>query len=208
MTLSRSSTLPRVPFVARMGFFAVLLASSACNAPASQQASPQPAASVAALAQPVVAPVAAAKPVAAAAAPSAVSNAAHTLTATLAPATLGSRHVLESSLKVKRFVVAAGVKDREPLVSGDALPSDGSAIYAFAELANPVGESENVRITFERKGGSERVGEVTLPIPASTLRHRTWAFTRFIRTPGVWEAVLWSENGTELSRTSFEVKAS
>jgi hypothetical protein len=65
-----------------------------------------------------------------------------------------------------------------------------------------------VRITFERKGGSERVGEVTLPVPANTTRHRTWAFTRFIRTAGVWEAVLWSENGTELSRTSFEVKAS
>jgi hypothetical protein len=109
---------------------------------------------------------------------------------------------------VKRFVVATGVQNREPLTSGDALPADGSAIYAFAELANPVGDSENVRITFERKGGRERVGEVTLPVPANTSRHRTWAFTRFIRAPGVWEAVLWSESGTELSRTSFEVKAS
>lgn len=110
-------------------------------------------------------------------------------------------------MQVKRFVVATGVRDREPLLSSDALPSDGTAIYAFAELANPVGESENVRITFERKGGVERVGDVTLPIPPSTPRHRTWAFTRFIRTPGVWEAVLWSENGSELSRTSFEVKS-
>jgi len=117
------------------------------------------------------------------------------------------QHVGESALKVKRLVVATGVKDREPLTSSDALPADGTAIYAFAELANPAGESENVRITFERKGGKERVGEVTLPIPASTTRHRTWAFTRFIRAAGVWEAVLWSENGAELGRTSFEVKA-
>ena len=109
---------------------------------------------------------------------------------------------------VKRFVVATGVRDREPLASGDALSADGSAIYAFAELANPAGSSEDVRITFERKGGKERVGEVTLPVPANTSRHRTWAFTRFIRAAGVWEAVLWSESGTELSRTSFEVKAS
>jgi hypothetical protein len=129
------------------------------------------------------------------------------VTATIAPATLAPRPQVESTVKVKRFVVATGVEDREPLVSSDALPSDGTAIYAFAELANPVGDSENVRVTFERKGGSERVGDVTLPIPAATPRHRTWAFTRFIRTAGVWEAVLWSENGSELSRTSFEVKS-
>ena len=115
-------------------------------------------------------------------------------------------HVGESTVKVKRLVVATGVKDREPLVSDDALPADGTPIYAFAELTNPVGDSENVRITFERKGGTERVGEVTLPVPANTSRHRTWAFTRFIRAAGVWEAVLWSENGAELGRTSFEVK--
>jgi len=88
------------------------------------------------------------------------------------------------------------------------LPSDGSAIYAFAELANPKGSSENVRITFERKAGAERVGDVTLPVPANVSRHRTWAFTRFIRAAGVWEAVLWAEDGTELGRASFEVKAS
>jgi hypothetical protein len=41
-----------------------------------------------------------------------------------------------SSVQVKRFVVATGVKDREPLTTGDALLADGTAIYAFAELAN------------------------------------------------------------------------
>lgn len=112
-----------------------------------------------------------------------------------------------SALQVRRFVVAPAVKDREPLVSTEALPSDGSAIYAFAELAN-AGETENVRITFERKGGAERVGDVVLPVPGDVPRHRTWAFTRFIRVPGVWEAVLWSESGRELGRTSFEVKQS
>ena len=105
-------------------------------------------------------------------------------------------------------MVATGVEDREPLTSSEALPSDGTAIYAFAELANPEGKSENVRVTFERKGGTERVGDVMLPVPGKVLRHRTWAFTRFIRAAGVWEAVLWSETGAELGRTSFEVKAS
>jgi len=113
-----------------------------------------------------------------------------------------------SKLQVKRLVVATGVHDREPLVSSEPLPSDGTAIYAFAELVNLEGESENVRVTFERKGGKERVGDVTLPVPGKVSRHRTWAFTRFVRAPGVWEAVLWSESGAELGRTSFEVKAS
>jgi hypothetical protein len=115
---------------------------------------------------------------------------------------------LPSTLKVKRLVVTTGVKDREPLGNPTVLPSDGSAIYAFAELSNPDGESENVRITFERKGGAERVGNVTLPVPGKVTRHRTWATTRFIRAAGVWEAVLWSESGSELGRTSFEVASS
>lgn len=110
-----------------------------------------------------------------------------------------------SALRVKRLVVTTGVRDREPLALTDALVSDGSAIYAFAEVGNDGGDTENVRITFERKGGSEKVGDVSLPVPANASRHRTWAFTRFIRAAGVWEAVLWSESGTELGRTSFEV---
>lgn len=110
------------------------------------------------------------------------------------------------TLKVKRFVVAPGVRDREPMESPEPLAANGTAIYAFAELANPAGASENVRITFERKGGKERVGDVSLPVPGNVARHRTWAFTRNIFAPGVWEAVLWSESGAELGRTAFEVK--
>ena len=113
----------------------------------------------------------------------------------------------QESLTVKRFVVGSGVKDREPLLGTEPLASDGSAIYAFAELSNLQGGSENVRVTFERKGGTERVGDVTLAVPGNVSRHRTWAFTRFIRAAGVWEAVLWSESGVELARTSFEVMA-
>lgn len=112
-----------------------------------------------------------------------------------------------SSLTVKRFVVTTGIKDREPLSDSAPLVADGSAIFAFVELANPNGDSENVRITFERKAGAERVGNVTLPIPAQVPRHRTWATTRFIRAAGVWDAVLWNEAGAEIGRTSFEVGA-
>lgn len=116
-----------------------------------------------------------------------------------------SKGTTVSTLRVKRLLVTSGVQEREPLAVAGALPSDGTPIYAFAELDNPNGASENIRITFERKGGSERVGNVTLPVPGKVSRHRTWATTRFIRAAGVWEAVLWSESGRELERTSFEV---
>jgi len=110
-----------------------------------------------------------------------------------------------TGLMVKRFVVAESVRDREPVLSEGALPADGKPIYAFAELSNANAEQAQVRITFERKGSSDRVGNVTLEIPAKMSRYRTWGNTRFVREAGTWEAVLWSENGTELGRTSFDV---
>ena len=109
---------------------------------------------------------------------------------------------------VKRFVVTQGVREREPVASDGALVADGKPIYAFAELANESGEESQVRITFERKGSSDRVGNVTLAVPAKSARYRTWGNTRFVREAGTWEAVLWSEDGTELSRATFEVVGS
>jgi hypothetical protein len=109
-----------------------------------------------------------------------------------------------SRLVVKRFVVAADVRDREPLTISE-LPRDAERVYAFAELQNRGSQPEQVRITFERKGGRERVGHATLSIPASVPRHRTWATSRHVHAPGIWEAVLWSEGGVELGRTVFEV---
>jgi hypothetical protein len=128
--------------------------------------------------------------------------------AAVPPGSMKPEPVSVSTLKVKRLVVTTGVKDREPVADGDALLANGSPIYAFAELSNPLGKSENIRITFERKAGAERVGNVTLPVPGQASRHRTWAVTRFIRAPGMWDAGLWSESGAELGRTSFEVTAS
>ena len=180
------------------GFFGSLVCVVACNAPApgrtaSVSAEPGPLARATALA-----PV----PVAVTALPAVKADIA-------TPSVAGARgtpaKATTSALQLKRLVVTTGVKDREPVAGGEALPSDGRPIYAFAELANVAGQSENVRVTFERKGGAERVGNVTLPVPGNVPRHRTWAMTHFIRAAGVWEAVLWSEAGSELGRTSFEV---
>lgn len=123
-----------------------------------------------------------------------------------APAAEKKKPSASATMTVKRLVVASGVSDREPVLSEAPLLANGTPIYAFAELTNPDGESENVRITFERKGGKERAGDVVLPVPGKVTRHRTWAFTRHIFAPGQWDAVLRSESGRELGRTSFDVK--
>lgn len=125
-------------------------------------------------------------------------------TAAVSPA-LESRRAKPPSLHVKRWVIATGVREREPVIVDAPLRANGTPIYAFAELSNPDGASENVRVTFERRGGKERVGDVKLPVPGNAPRHRTWAFTRNIVAAGTWEAVLWSESGAELGRTSFDV---
>lgn len=106
---------------------------------------------------------------------------------------------------VKRFLAATGVQEREPLSGDNKLTCDGSPIYAFAELANPEAESSEVRLTFERQGATERGGNVMLKVPGNVGRHRTWGVTRTIRAAGVWDAVLWTQSGVELARTSFEV---
>jgi hypothetical protein len=111
-------------------------------------------------------------------------------------------------LTVKRFVVANKIQDREPVLEQGALLANGKPIYAFAELANETADATQVRITFERKGSSDRVGNVTLSVPAKAGRYRTWGNTRFVREAGTWEAVLWTENGKELGRAEFEVAGS
>lgn len=113
-----------------------------------------------------------------------------------------------AGLQLKRFVVTEAVREREPVPSEGALSGSGKPIYAFAELSNENADDARVRITFERKGSNDRVGNVTLAVPGKTGRYRTWGNTRFVRAPGTWEAVLWSEDGTELGRTAFEVAGS
>lgn len=111
-------------------------------------------------------------------------------------------------LVVKRFVVAQGIREREPVMSDGAHSANGTPVYAFAELANENASDTRVRITFERKGSSDRVGNVTLSVPGRVGRFRTWGQTRFVREAGTWEAVLWSETGKELGRAAFDVVSS
>ncbi|WP_437958749.1 DUF2914 domain-containing protein [Sorangium sp. So ce119] len=151
------------------------------------------------------------EPVAAAAAPA--SPPAATMTAPVpapAPSVAGGKERKEKAtgaaeLKVKRFVIAEGVKDREPVAPGTTFRApETERLYAFVELENRGDVEGEVTVSFVPPDGGAPVGNVTLGVGPSP-RWRTWAFTRGVRRAGEWTAVVRSETGEELARAPFEV---
>ncbi|WP_437756699.1 DUF2914 domain-containing protein [Sorangium sp. So ce1389] len=148
------------------------------------------------------------EPVAVAAAPAA--SPAATVTAPAPAATAAGIKERKKArgaaeLKVKRLVVAAGVKDREPVAPGTTFRApETERLYAFIELENRSEVEGEVTVAFVPPDGGAPVGNVTLGVGASP-RWRTWAFTRGARKPGEWTAVVRSETGEELARAPFEV---
>ncbi|HET7541532.1 MAG TPA: DUF2914 domain-containing protein [Polyangiaceae bacterium] len=110
-----------------------------------------------------------------------------------------------AGLKLKRFVVARKIANREPVTGGDF--SVGSApVYAFAEFENAAHAARSVRVMFQNQDTKATVGHVKLTVPGAAERFRTWGNTRLIRDPGHWVAVVSTDDGVELGRASFEVK--
>jgi hypothetical protein len=103
---------------------------------------------------------------------------------------------------VKRLNVTHAIENREPVSAADLKLGD-NPILAFVELANTSTDEQRIVVTFEHAGKS--VGHVQLRVPGQSRRWRTWGQTRQIREPGEWQAVVRSEDGKELSRTTFSV---
>ena len=103
---------------------------------------------------------------------------------------------------VRRLIVTHAVSDREPIEPAELV--SGTPILAFVELSNQDATERNVVVTFEREG-RPAVGHVKLHVPAQSPRFRTWARTRNLNETGTWEAVIRSEDGTELGRQPFEL---
>ncbi|HVR21375.1 MAG TPA: DUF2914 domain-containing protein [Polyangiaceae bacterium] len=105
-------------------------------------------------------------------------------------------------IAVRRLVVTHAVSEHEPIEPAELV--SGTPILAFVELSNQDATERNVVVTFEREG-RPAVGHVKLHVPAKSPRFRTWARTRNLHETGTWEAVIRSENGTELGRQPFEL---
>jgi DUF2914 family protein len=109
-----------------------------------------------------------------------------------------------AQLAVRRLVVTHAVSEREPIEPAELV--SGTPILAFVELSNQDATERNVVVTFERDGRAA-VGHVKLQVPAKSPRFRTWARTRNLTEAGTWEAVIRSEDGTELGRQPFELSS-
>ncbi|WP_438018059.1 DUF2914 domain-containing protein [Sorangium sp. So ce315] len=127
-----------------------------------------------------------------------------------APSVAGGKERKEKArgaaeLKVKRLVLAGGVKDREPVEPGTTFRApETERLYAFLEIENRGDVEGEVTVSFVPPDGGAPVGNVTLGVGPSP-RWRTWAFTRGARRVGEWTAVVRSEAGEELARAPFEV---
>jgi hypothetical protein len=108
-------------------------------------------------------------------------------------------------LQIRRLVLASRVVEREPELA--LTPRVNEPLMAFVEAKNDASEEERLIVTFEHESG-KKVGFVELRVPGGTNRYRTWARTRNLNEPGNWAAVVRSEGGTELGRTSFTVTES
>ncbi len=115
-------------------------------------------------------------------------------------ATLGA----DDKLSVKRFVLARGVKNREPVDAGTSFKGDAHKVYAFVEVENRGNAPSEIVVEFEPPGGGEPRGDVTLAV-GSAARWRTWAYTRTASTAGSWTAVVKNRKGEVLARAPFEV---
>jgi len=110
----------------------------------------------------------------------------------------------DERLSVKRFVLARGVKDREPVAPGTSFKGDTHKVYAFVEIENRGRAPAEVVVEFEPPGGGAPRGDVTLAI-GSAARWRTWAYTRTASIAGAWTAVVKNKKGDVLARAPFEV---
>jgi Protein of unknown function (DUF2914) len=108
-------------------------------------------------------------------------------------------------LKLKRFVVARKIENREPVLS-EEFKLGSAPVYAFVEFENSARDARSVRVMFQNQDTKATVGHVKLTVPAAAERFRTWGNTRMIREPGHWVAVVSTADGVELGRAPFEIK--
>lgn len=111
-------------------------------------------------------------------------------------------------LRVRRLVVSTGIERREPTGASDTFDGEDERLYAFVDLANR-GDATEVEISFEPEVESRDAhvtGLVTLEVPSDVGRHRTWAWSRNVHTPGTWFAVVRDLEGHELAREAFTIE--
>jgi len=108
-------------------------------------------------------------------------------------------------LRIKRFVTAPKVEDREPVAPSSVFAARDQAVYAFVDVSNTSEEQKSLSVHFLGPNGQVS-GGIELHIPAAVPRWRTWAYTKHANDPGLWHVEIRSVDGTLLGTLPFEVR--
>jgi len=109
----------------------------------------------------------------------------------------------ESSLNVKRLVLAHGVEGREPQSPTTSFDSKDDRVYAFVEIENATKTEKTISVVFEPPTGPA-LAAIPLKVGDGP-RFRTWAFTRRAHDKGEWAVVIRSGDAV-IGRQTFTVK--
>ena len=107
-------------------------------------------------------------------------------------------------VKIKRLTTTTAIEAREPVAPSSVFATDDEQIYAFMDLQNTNDEPIDVVVKFVGPEG-QSTGHVSVTIPASVPRWRTWAYTRYANTPGQWTVRVELPDGTLLGKLAFDI---
>lgn len=109
---------------------------------------------------------------------------------------------LDADIKVKRFVIASDVVDREPVQASTVYSKAATErVYAFVEVDNPALVKTELSVVFVPPG------QPSFPVALSIgplKRYRTWAYTRKLGAVGAWRVEV-RGGDVVLATTSFEL---
>jgi len=126
------------------------------------------------------------------------------LTAVLAllAGAVAAQAVAGPMMKLDRFVVCAGVADREPVGEADTFPATTEKVYAFVELKDIAADTEIVVVWFH---GESEAGRTTLTVRQGA-RWRTHAYKTLHNRTGAWRVEVLDAGGARLGEAAFTVE--
>lgn len=106
------------------------------------------------------------------------------------------------TVKLSRFIVCAGVENREPVGAADKFPAATEKVFVFVELKEIAADTEVAVVWYH---GDTEVGRTALAVRQGA-RWRTHAYKTLHARTGAWRVELLDAGGAKLGETSFTVE--
>lgn len=105
-------------------------------------------------------------------------------------------------VKLARFVVCAGVENREPVGVADTFPAATEKVFVFVELKEIAADTEVAVVWYHN---DSEAGRTTLAVRPGA-RWRTHAYKTLHNRTGAWRVELLDAGGAKLGDASFTVE--